>query len=144
MNKEEILVEQHGFVAKVLLNRPEKLNALTKSMWLKLSEAVEELSGDPDLRCLVIGSVGSKAFSPGNDIAEFETERANKAQAVSYGTIMEKTLSTLRNCPIPTVAEIEGICVGGGMEIAGCCDIRICGESSKFGAPIKNLGLVIY
>ena len=87
--------------------------------------------------------MGEKAFSPGNDIAEFETERANKTQAIAYGAIMEKTLTTLRNCPIPTVAEIRGICVGGGMEIAGCCDIRICGESSRFGAPIKNLGLVM-
>jgi len=143
MSEELILVERQGFIARVALNRPEKLNALTKSMWLRLGEAIAELSSDPDLRCLVIGSMGEKAFSPGNDIAEFETERANKTQAIAYGAIMEKTLTTLRNCPIPTVAEIRGICVGGGMEIAGCCDIRICGESSRFGAPIKNLGLVM-
>ena len=143
MSIELILVERVGVVATVRLNRPEKLNALTKDMWLRLGEVFEELSRDNELRCIVLSSVGGKSFSPGNDITEFETERANKKQAIGYGTLMENTLKAIRNCPVPTVAEIHGICVGGGMEIAGCCDIRICGTSSRFGAPIKNLGLVM-
>lgn len=84
-----------------------------------------------------------KSFSPGNDIAEFATERSNKEQAMAYGKIMHQTVQALANCPHPVIAQIHGICVGGGMEIASLADIRICGKSSRFGAPIKNLGLVM-
>lgn len=86
---------------------------------------------------------GEKAFSPGNDIAEFATERATKAQAIEYGLVMHDTLRVLATCRHPLVAQIRGICVGGGLEIAALCDLRICGESSRFGAPIKSLGLVM-
>ena len=140
---QEILVERDGFVATVPLNRPDKLNAMTKGMWRRLGEVFEELSADDGLRCVILRGAGSKSFSPGNDIAEFENERSNVEQARAYGTIMARTLEALKGCRHPTVALIEGICVGGGMEIAGCCDIRICGTSSRFGAPIKRLGLVM-
>ena len=140
---QEILVDRDGFVATVTLNRPDKLNAMTKGMWRRLGEVFEELSADDGLRCVILRGAGSKSFSPGNDIAEFENERSNVEQARAYGTIMARTLEALKGCRHPTVALIEGICVGGGMEIAGCCDIRICGTSSRFGAPIKRLGLVM-
>ena len=78
-----------------------------------------------------------------NDIAEFATERSNKAQAVAYGRDMHATATALAECRHPLVAQIHGICVGGGLEIAALCDLRICGASSRFGAPIKNLGLVM-
>src|SRR4029450_4286453 len=84
-----------------------------------------------------------RAFSPGNDIAEFATERANKAQAIDYGEVMHATARALTDCRHPLVAQVQGICVGGGLEIAPLGDLRICGESSRFGAPIKNLGLVM-
>jgi enoyl-CoA hydratase/carnithine racemase len=86
---------------------------------------------------------GEKSFSPGNDIAEFQSERSNKTQAIEYGHVMHATAAALMNCRHPLVAQIHGICVGGGLEIASMCDIRICGESSRFGAPIKNLGRVM-
>ena len=140
---QEILVDRDGFIATVTLNRPDKLNAMTKGMWRRLGEVFEELSADDGLRCVILRGAGSKSFSPGNDIAEFENERSNVEQARAYGTIMARTLEALKGCRHPTVALIEGICVGGGMEIAGCCDIRICGTSSRFGAPIKRLGLVM-
>ena len=95
------------------------------------------------VRCVIVRGAGEKSFSPGNDIAEFQTERANKAQAIGYGKVMHATVQALARCRHPLVAQIHGICVGGGMEIAAMCDIRICGESSRFGAPIKNLGLVM-
>ncbi len=84
-----------------------------------------------------------RRFPPGNDIAEFRTDRSNVEQARGYGAIMHRTLSSLSNCRHPIVAMIHGICVGGGLEIAAMCDLRICGESSRFGVPIKNLGLVM-
>ena len=78
-----------------------------------------------------------------NDIGEFKKERSSSKLAKSYGKFLHGTLGEIFNCPIPTVALIEGICVGGGLEIAACCDIRICGKSSRFGIPIKRLGLTM-
>ena len=138
-----ILVAREGPVATVTLNRPAKLNALTKAMWRALGETIERLSGDAALRCIVLRGAGERAFSPGNDIGEFASERSNKIQARVYGAIMHATAHALAACPIPLVAQIHGICVGGGLEIAALCDLRICGASSRFGAPIKNLGLVM-
>ena len=77
----EIRVEREGAVATVVLDRPEKLNAMTKPMWRRLGEVVAALSADEGLRCLVLRGAGGRAFSPGNDIAEFETERSNPEQA---------------------------------------------------------------
>ena len=140
---ELIAVERDGPIATVVLNRPEKLNALTKPMWRSLGETIDALSADDALRCVIVRGAGEKAFSPGNDIAEFATERANKAQAIDYGRVMHSTARALAGCRHPLVAQIHGICVGGGLEIAALCDLRICGASSRFGAPIKNLGLVM-
>jgi len=138
-----ILVRRDGGIATVVLNRPEKLNALTKPMWQRLGGVFDELSADDSIRCVVIRGAGTKSFAPGNDISEFENERANVEQARAYGRIMHHTIDSIANCRHPVVAMIHGICVGGGLEIAGLADIRICGESSRFGAPIKNLGLVM-
>jgi enoyl-CoA hydratase len=138
-----IVVTREGSIATVMLNRPDKLNALTKPMWRALGEAIDALSADDSLRCVIVRGAGEKAFSPGNDIAEFATERANKAQAIEYGHVMHATARALAGCRHPLVAQIHGICVGGGLEIAALCDLRICGTSSRFGAPIKNLGLVM-
>lgn len=140
---DEILIERDGAIATVVINRPAKLNAMTKPMWRALGEAVERLSADDDVRCVILRGAGEKAFSPGNDISEFETERANREQAIDYGRIMHRTAAALETCRHPLIAQIHGICVGGGLEIAALCDIRICGQSSRFGAPIKNLGLVM-
>ena len=138
-----ILITRAGPIATVVLNRPDKLNALTRAMWQGLGGAVEALSADDALRCVIVRGAGERAFSPGNDIAEFATERANRAQAIDYGRVMHATAQALAGCRHPLVAQIHGICVGGGLEIAALCDLRICGVSSRFGAPIKNLGLVM-
>jgi enoyl-CoA hydratase len=138
-----ILVQVDGDLATVVLNRPEKLNALTKPMWQRLGEVFEALSARDDVRCIVIRGAGTKAFAPGNDISEFANERSNVEQARAYGEIMRRTLEAIGNCRHPLVAQIHGICVGGGLEIAGLADIRICGTSSRFGVPINKLGLVM-
>jgi enoyl-CoA hydratase len=138
-----ILVDRDGPIATVVLNRPEKLNALTKAMWRALGETIAALDRDDDVRCIIVRGAGEKAFSPGNDIGEFATERANKAQAIAYGHAMHATAGAFVRCRHPLVAQIHGICVGGGLEIAALCDLRICGMSSRFGAPVKKLGLVM-
>jgi enoyl-CoA hydratase len=138
-----ILVGRDGAIATVTLNRPHKLNALTRAMWAALGDTIDALSADDAIRCIVVRGAGEKAFSPGNDIGEFAKERSNKVQAIEYGAVMHRTAEALARCRHPLVAQIHGICVGGGLEIAALCDLRICGESSRFGAPIKNLGLVM-
>jgi enoyl-CoA hydratase/carnithine racemase len=138
-----ILLQRDGAIATVVLNRPEKLNALTRPMWKQLGDTFEALSADDSVRCIVIRGAGTKAFAPGNDISEFETERSNVEQARAYGNDMRRTIEAIAGCRHPVVAQIHGICVGGGLEIAGLADIRICGESSRFGVPINRLGLVM-
>jgi enoyl-CoA hydratase/carnithine racemase len=138
-----ILVARDGGIATVTLNRPDKLNALTKPMWQRLGESVRELSADDGLRCIVLRGAGGKAFSPGNDIDEFATERSDFLQGKAYGAVLHGALGAIADCRHPTVALIEGPCVGGGLEIAALCDLRICGEGSRFGVPINRLGLVM-
>ncbi len=141
MNDELIRVERDGDIASVILNRPEKLNALIKPMWRRLGETLRELSADDELRCLVLRGAGDKSFAPGNDISEFEDARSSSTLAKQYGEIHHAALAALYECRHPMVALIRGICVGGGLEIAALCDLRICGTSSRFGAPINRLGL---
>ena len=140
---DNVVVERCEDIATVLLNRPQKLNALTKDMWARLGDVILGLSADDTLRCVILRGAGERAFSPGNDISEFEHERANAAQARAYGEVMRRTLDALAQCRHPVVALIHGVCVGGGLEIASQCDLRVCGRSSRFGIPINRLGLVM-
>jgi enoyl-CoA hydratase/carnithine racemase len=112
-------------------------------MWERLGEAMRELSADDALRCVVVRGAGEKAFAAGADIAEFATERADSKQAKRYGDLIHETMQAVARCRHPTVAMIHGACVGGGLEIAAMCDLRICGESSRFGIPINRLGLTM-
>jgi len=138
-----VLSEINGVIATVTLNAPERLNALNKDSWFQLGEVISELSSHDELRCIVLRGAGDKAFAAGADIKEFETERANAKQAKLYGELVAKTMGAVAASRHPTVAMIKGACVGGGLEIAACCDIRICGQSSRFGIPVKRLGLVM-
>lgn len=143
MSTEVILVERDADIATVTLNRPEKLNALTRPMWQRLGEVMRELSADDGLRCVMLRGAGEKSFAPGNDISEFANTRSNSTQAREYGVVHHAALAALDECRHPTVALIHGICVGGGLEIAALCDLRICGMSSRFGVPINRLGLTM-
>jgi enoyl-CoA hydratase/carnithine racemase len=138
-----ILDSRDGAIATVTLNRPDKLNALNRAMWDGLGVTMRRLSDDSTLRCIVLRGAGGKAFAAGADIAEFATERANSRQAKQYGELIHGTMQAVAQCRHPTVAMIEGACVGGGLEIAAMCDMRICGASSRFGIPVNKLGLTM-
>jgi enoyl-CoA hydratase/carnithine racemase len=138
-----LLVSRDDAIATVTLSNPGRLNALTLGMWQALEEAFRSLDQDPDLRCIVLRGEGGKAFAAGADIAAFRTERANARQAKDYGRRIAGAMHAIAECRHPIVALIRGACVGGGLEIASQCDLRICGASSKFGVPIKSLGLVV-
>jgi enoyl-CoA hydratase/carnithine racemase len=140
---EPVIVTRDGFVATVALNNPERLNALNKPTWARLGEVMRELSADDTLRCVVLRGAGDKAFAAGADIAEFANERADAKQAKVYGDLIHHTMQAVALCKHPTVAMIKGACVGGGLEIAACCDMRICGAASRFGVPINKLGLTM-
>ena len=131
-------------IATVRLSNPGKLNALTVSMWQELARAMDALSADERLRCVVLRGAGSEAFAAGADIAEFATARDNAGQGkVYHRQYVHGALKAVGECRHPTVAMIHGPCVGGGLEIACMCDLRIAGRSGRFGVPISRLGFAI-
>ena len=139
-----ILVDREDAIATVTLSNPEKLNALTVSMWQELARSMDKLSADEALRCIVVRGAGNAAFAAGADIAEFATARNNAAQGKIYHRQhVHGALKAVGDCRHPTVAMIHGPCVGGGLEIACMCDLRISGRSGRFGVPINRLGFAI-
>ena len=134
----------NGDIATLTLNNPGKLNAINLGMWLRLAENMALLSVDRDIRCIVLRGAGNEAFADGGDLEEIVTARATLEQALHYHGQVAAALNAIDDCPHPTVALIQGACVGGGLEIAGVCDLRICNESARFGAPINRLGFSMY
>jgi len=141
--RELVLTAREGGVVTVTLNRPEKLNALIMPMWTGLNDAFGALEADDSVRAIVLRGAGERAFAPGADIGEFESLRGNAAQAREYGLLMHEVMRRIGECRHPTVALIQGLCVGGGLELAMLCDIRICGTGSRFGVPINRIGVTM-
>jgi len=138
---EAILLSRDDAIATVTLNNPAKLNAVNAAMWQRLRAVMEALSADEGLRCVVLRGAGEKAFAAGGDIEEFLTLRNTPEQAMIYHEEwVAHALNAVRDCLHPTVALIHGACIGGGLQIASQCDLRICGRSARFGAPINRLG----
>ena len=140
--KEPIYVTRDGPIATVALNRPEKLNAMSLAVTRRLREIMEECDRDAELRCVVLRGTGGRAFSVGADISEFEALRSTAAKAKEFGRVGNLAFHAVRACRHPVIALIEGLCVGGGFGLAALADLKVCGESSRFGVPIKRLGLV--
>ena len=140
---ELLRVEREGPIASVVLNWPEKLNALSFASWSELGKQMRELSADTDLRCVILRGAGDKAFAAGADISEFPDLRADSTQGRTYGELIHDTMLAVSDCLHPTIAMIRGVCVGGGLEVALACDLRICSEGSRFGIPINRLGLTM-
>ncbi|KAF0114940.1 MAG: Enoyl-CoA hydratase / short chain enoyl-CoA hydratase [Rhodospirillaceae bacterium] len=136
-----IVVARDGPIATVFLNRPERRNALDRSMWQTLGDVCAALGQDSSLRCLILRGTGGKAFAAGADIDTFETERGDPATARTYDRIMRRALAAVRDHPYPVVAAIEGACLGGGLALAAVADLRLCGQGSRFGVPVSRLGL---
>ncbi|SME88228.1 Enoyl-CoA hydratase/carnithine racemase [Tistlia consotensis] len=138
-----VQVTRDGAVATVWLNRPERMNALNLDTWRRLGEILQALNAEEDLRCLLLRGRGGKAFGAGADISEFEVKRFSAAQAEAYAETMHPALDALTDSPHPTLAAIEGACTGGGLELALCCDLRLCNASARFGIPINRIGHVL-
>lgn len=140
---ETILQRRDGNVVTVTLNRPGRLNALTREMWVRLGAVFKGLAADQTARCVILRGAGKRAFCPGADIGEFDALRSTAVQARAYGDIIKETLFAIADCPHPTVAMIHGPCTGGGLELAVMCDLRISGRSGRFGVPINRIGVVL-
>lgn len=138
-----IQVVREGTIATVTLNRPDRMNALNLPMWRGLAEAFTAIAADKTVHVVVLRGAGTKAFAPGADIDEFDTDRATPAQAKAYDVVMRGALEAVRSCPQPVIAAIWGPCVGGGLELACCCDMRISAKSGKFGVPINKISVVM-
>jgi enoyl-CoA hydratase/carnithine racemase len=138
-----VVLERSDEIATVILNRPERLNALTFEMWQEVGTIFARLDADDGLRCVILRGAGGKAFAPGADIAEFAQKRSTRAQARDYGGTMHRAMQSIDACRHPTIAAIEGVCVGGGIELAMLCDVRICGAGSRFGVPINRIGVTM-
>jgi enoyl-CoA hydratase len=132
-----------GDVATVWLSHPGRLNALSAGMWKALAEIFTELAAEELLRAVVIRGEGG-AFTSGADITEFAQLHSSRDQVRHYhDTILGDGLRAVLNCPVPVIAAIDGPCVGGGLEIASACDLRIASRRSSFGVPIGRLGFPI-
>ncbi|CUJ56308.1 enoyl-CoA hydratase/isomerase family protein [Achromobacter dolens] len=135
-----VLLQRDGQLAWVTLSHPGRLNAITVRMWRELRDVFTRIAADDALRCVIVRGEGGN-FAAGADIREFPAERADAAGVQRYHReILAPALMAVAQCPQPVVAQIEGVCVGGGLEIACQCDLRIAGESARFGVPINRLG----
>lgn len=132
-------VENH--IGYLVINNAERHNAIGLAMWAAAAEAIAQMSGDDNVRALVVTGAGGKAFASGADIAKFETERST-AEAVShYQETSGRFYHALEHFPKPTLAVIRGYCIGGGLALAICCDLRLCTSASRFGVPAAKLGV---
>ncbi|HWA48996.1 MAG TPA: enoyl-CoA hydratase-related protein [Dongiaceae bacterium] len=138
----EILIEREASTARVILNRPDKRNALNLAMWRALRDAFADMQDDDALRCIVVRGAGGN-FAAGADLAEFAALRATADQAEAYGQDMLAALLAIRDCRHPTIAAIDGLCVGGGLEIALMCDLRLAATDSRYGIPIQKVGVAM-
>ena len=141
MTATDLFLECDGPLARLILNRPEKRNALTRAMWQALPELVAEAVADPEVRVLIVTGRGG-AFASGADIGEFEDVYATPESADAFSAEVATALDALAACSLPVIAQIEGACIGAGCGIALSCDIRFAGDTAKFGITPAKLGLL--
>lgn len=135
-----VSLQREGSTGLVTLANPARLNAMTRAMWRELKEVFSTANADGSLRCLVVRGEGG-AFCAGGDISEYPSFRFDESSLRAFHEDeVWAALQAMLDCPFPLVAQIEGACMGAGLEIASCCDIRLAGASSTFGAPIAKLG----
>jgi enoyl-CoA hydratase/carnithine racemase len=141
MSSEAVYLTRDGAAAHLVLNKPEKKNALSDAMWRAIPKLLAEAEADPAVRLLVVRGEGG-AFAAGADISEFEEVYATAERAADYSRAIAAALDGLAAFPRPTLAAITGACVGGGCGIALACDLRFAAHGAKFGITPGKLGLV--
>jgi enoyl-CoA hydratase len=130
----------HG-IAWIILRNPARLNAVRFEMWEAIPAVVATLAADRDVRVLVMRGAGHEAFASGADISEFATHRKDPASAAAYEQTNGRAFSALLSCEKPLVAMIEGVCIGGGLALAACADLRVAADDVRMALPPAKLGL---
>jgi enoyl-CoA hydratase/carnithine racemase len=138
---DKMLSRKEGGVGTLIFNNPERHNAVSLEMWQAASAILADFAADKDVRVVVLTGAGGKAFVSGADISKFESERSSKEAVERYNAAVDKAYTAVYEFPKPTIAMIRGYCIGGGVGLALCCDLRICSDNSKFGVPAAKLGL---
>lgn len=141
MSEGKMIAEKKGAVGWMIFNNPAKLNAVSMEMWEDAAKILKDFEADDDIRVVIVRGAGSKAFVSGADISKFESERASQEAVDRYGEAVTGAYDGLYAFPKPTIAMINGYCIGGGSGLAICCDIRICSDTARFAVPAAKLGL---
>jgi len=136
-----LTVDIADHIARIRWDSPAPRQAFTRDLWRDLGDAVQSVSDHPDVRMVWLFSDSSVAFSAGADIREFPTYRFNAEDARAYHTLTENTVRRLMNCPKPTLAILRGYVIGGGVEIATACDLRVADETARFAVTPAKLGI---
>jgi len=137
---ETILYEKADGIAKVVLNRPDSLNALNSTVYNELYDVFETIENDEEVRAVVLTGSGEKAFAAGTDVVQMQN--MNTLEIQKLVATIRKTSDRIYTLTKPTIAAIHGYALGGGCELSLCCDLRICSEKARFGQPEINLGLI--
>ena len=138
---DKMLSRKEGGVGYVIFNNPERHNAVSLDMWAGTRDILDDFRSDDSVRVVVLTGAGGKAFVSGADISKFGNERSTADGVAKYNATTEQAFSGVHDFPKPTIAMIRGYCIGGGMALATCCDMRISTPGSKFGIPAAKLGL---
>jgi enoyl-CoA hydratase len=138
---DKMLARKEGSVGYLTFNNPERHNAVSLEMWEAGAHYLAEFKNDSSVRLVVVTGAGGKAFVSGADISKFASERSSKEAIDRYNETVDKANTAVFEFPKPTIAMIRGYCIGGGVGLALCCDLRICSDNSKFGVPAAKLGL---
>jgi enoyl-CoA hydratase len=141
MPTDKMISRKEDGIGFMIFNNPERHNAVSLEMWQAALEIMADFNADRSIRVMVLGGAGDKAFVSGADISKFKDERQQANSLAVYQETTEKVYETLQSMPMPTIAMINGYCIGGGTAIAACCDIRVAAENAKFGIPAAKLGL---
>jgi enoyl-CoA hydratase/carnithine racemase len=141
MPSDKMISKKENGVGWMILNNPERHNAISLEMWEAALEIMTDFNADPAVRVVVLTGAGGKAFASGADISKFKDERQQADAVAHYQETTQKAYEALMNMRVPTIAMIRGYCIGGGTAVAVCCDLRICTENAKFGIPAAKLGL---
>lgn len=137
----KILGRIDGPIGWLHFNNPERRNAMSLEMWAGMARTLAAFEADPAVRVIVLRGEGGRAFVSGADISQFEQQRASAEQVAAYDRVSGEAGRLLAASLKPTIAMIQGYCIGGGLGIAIGCDMRIATEGSKFGVPATRLGL---
>ena len=137
----KLIAEIRNSAGYLILNTPDRRNALSYDMWAGIPPIIERFAADPKVRVVVLTGQGTEAFSAGADISEFDQNRASGESGQGYERVTEHTFDSLYRCAKPVVAAIRGICFGGGFALALACDLRIASEEARFCVPAGKLGI---